>query len=102
MKRWIIRELEKWKENEWRKPLLLLGARQVGKTWLMLEFGKMHYKNVAYIRFDKDVAVRRAFEQDYDIPRLLGVLHLRTGVQIEPGETLIIFDEIQECSGALT
>lgn len=102
MKRWCLRELEGWKANPNRKPLLLLGARQVGKTWLMQEFGKQHYRNVAYIRFDKDAAMRQSFEQDYDIRRLLNTIHLRTGVALIPGETLIILDEIQECAGALT
>ena len=102
MKRWCIRQLEEWKANPRKKPLLLLGARQVGKTWLMREFGRLHYKNVAYIRFDKDEYARHAFEQDYDISRLLQFVQLRAGVRIVPGETLILLDEIQECSAALT
>lgn len=102
MKRWSMRQLEAWKENPRRKPLLLLGARQVGKTWLMQEFGRIHYKNVVYVRFDKDESMRQTFEQDYDVPRLLDALHVRSKVRIEPGETLVILDEIQECPSALT
>lgn len=97
-----MKELEKWKQNPFRKPLLLLGARQVGKTWLMQEFARLHYKSVVYVRFDRDENMRRAFEQDYDIPRLLDALHVRSRVRIVPGETLIILDEIQECPSALT
>jgi len=102
MKRWCIQELISWKNNPRRKPLLLLGARQVGKTWLAREFGRLHYKNVVYVRFDRDIAVRQSFEQDYDIPRLLDTLQVRSKTQIEPEKTLIILDEIQECPSALT
>lgn len=102
MKRWCIQELISWKNNPRRKPLLLLGARQVGKTWLAREFGRLHYRNVVYVRFDRDIAVRQSFEQDYDIPRLLDTLQVRSKTQIEPEKTLIILDEIQECPSALT
>lgn len=102
MRRWSMQRLESWKRNPRRKPLLLLGARQVGKTWLMQEFGRLHYKSVVYIRFDKDEYMRNAFEQDYEVPRLLEALHVRSKVRLIPGETLIIFDEIQECPSALT
>ena len=64
MNRWSRQELVAWKNNPRRKPLLLLGARQVGKTWLAREFGRQHYKNVVYVRFDRDVAVRQSFELD--------------------------------------
>ena len=102
MKRWSIERLIEWKKSVRRKPLLLLGARQVGKTWLMLEFGKKHYKNIVYVRFDKDVYVKASFEKDFDTTRLLNTLHLHTGKQITPGKTLILLDEIQECPAALT
>lgn len=102
MKRWAIKDLESWKKHPRRKPLLLLGARQVGKTWLMHEFGRLHYKDVVYVRFDKDVYMRQAFEQDYDIPRLMNTLRIHSGLPVTPGETLIILDEIQECPCALT
>lgn len=101
MKRWSITNLEAWKKNAKRKPLLLLGARQVGKTWLMKEFGRLHYPKVVYIRFDNDPFIRQAFEQDYDVQRLLMALQLRSGIDID-ANTLIILDEIQECPKALT
>lgn len=102
MERWCIRELEEWKNSSTRKPLLLLGARQVGKTWLAREFGRTHYKNVVHVRFDRDDYVRRSFEKDYDIPRLLDTLQVHSRAQIVPGKTLIILDEIQECPYAVT
>ena len=102
MRRWSIKKLADWKNSARRKPLLLLGARQVGKTWLMLEFGKKHYKNIVYVRFDKDVYVKDSFEKDFDTTRILNDLHLHTGKQITPGKTLILLDEIQECPAALT
>lgn len=102
MNRWGIQELVEWKENPRRKPLLLLGARQVGKTWLAREFGRLHYKNVVYVRFDRDSFVRQSFEQDFDIARLMDTLQVHSRVQIVPGKTLIILDEIQECPSALT
>lgn len=97
-----MQELIEWKNNPRRKPLLLLGARQVGKTWLAREFGRLNYKNVVYVRFDRDEIVRQSFEKDYDIPRLIDTLQVRSKAKIEPGKTLIILDEIQECPSALT
>lgn len=102
MKRHLITQLEAWKNGEDRQPLLLLGARQVGKTWLMQEFGRTHFPHTAYVRFDNDPAMKFAFEQDFDIPRLLDAIRIRTGVPVLPQETLIILDEIQECPAALT
>lgn len=102
MRRWSIQKLAEWKISSRRKPLLLLGARQVGKTWLMLEFGKHHYQNIIYVRFDKDVYIKESFEKDFDTTRLLNNLHLHTGERITPGKTLILLDEIQECPAALT
>lgn len=102
MKRHLITELEAWKNGTDRQPLLLLGARQVGKTWLMQEFGRTHFEHTAYVRFDNDPNMRRAFEQDFDMPRLLNAIQLRTGVPVLPQKTLIILDEIQECPAALT
>lgn len=97
-----ISDLKAWAEKPHRKPLLLLGARQVGKTWLMQEFGAQHYKNIAYIRFDLDTEIKQNFEQDLNIKRLLMVIQLHAGFPLEAGKTLIIFDEIQECPHALT
>ncbi len=102
MERHCISELVEWKNSTRRKPLLLLGARQVGKTWVAREFGRRYYKNVVYVRFDRDDFVRQSFEKDYDIPRLMDTLQVHSRVQIVPGETLIILDEIQDCPCALT
>lgn len=103
MRRNAIENLKKWKENPRRKPLLLLGARQVGKTWLMQEFGKTHYEHVAYIRLDKDEEMKQRFDKSgYDIPRLLNDIEVRVGFSLIPGKTLIIIDEIQESPSALT
>ncbi len=102
MRRAAIEQLITWKKNPRRKPLLLLGARQVGKTWLMQEFGKRHFKKIAYIRFDQNDRLRASFEQDYNIPRLLEAIQMDAGFKITPKDTLIIMDEIQECPKALT
>lgn len=102
MKRYLISKLEEWKSSSWRKPLLLLGARQVGKTWLLQEFGREHYQNVVYVRFDRDMLMKESFEQDLNMQRILTSLKLHAGADIVPGETLIILDEIQECQWALT
>lgn len=102
MKRRCLEKLIEWKSSPRRKPLLLLGARQVGKTWLMREFGKNYYTNVVYVRFDKDQFIKESFSKDFDTKRLLQSLHLHTGEKIIPGKTLIILDEIQECPAALT
>lgn len=102
MKRDAIEQLLKWKKNTLRKPLLLLGARQVGKTWLMQEFGKKYFKKVAYIRFDSDERMRNSFEQDYDTKRLLNAIQLAAGFKLTAKDTLIILDEIQECPRAIT
>jgi len=91
-----------WKDNPQKKPIIINGARQVGKTWLLKEFGAKHFKNVAYVNFDNNVAMNLLFEEGYDIQRLLTGIQAETGQRIIPGETLIIFDEIQECPKALT
>lgn len=83
-------------------PLILQGARQVGKTWLMKEFGKQHYKNVAYISFDTNDTVKAVFQKGFNIDRIITELGLNVGFKIEPNNTLIIFDEVQECPLALT
>lgn len=103
MERLLTAELIKWKESPFRKPLLLLGARQVGKTWLMQDFAASHYKNKVYIRFDRNVRMREIFESsNYEMEALLTQIQMYAGSKIEPGETLIILDEIQECAAALT
>lgn len=102
MKRYLISKLEAWKNSPGRKPLLLLGARQVGKTWLLQEFGRENYRNVVYVRFDRDMLMKESFEKDLNMQRILTSLKLHAGADIVPGETLIILDEIQECQWALT
>lgn len=89
-------KLLEWKESGSRKPLLLLGARQVGKTWLMKEFGRQEYKNSIYINCDSEPLAQQLFLQDYDIPRILLGLQAISGESITEGDTLIILDEIQE------
>lgn len=102
MNRRTFTQLEAWKNSPDRKPLLLMGARQVGKTWLMREFGRRAYRQVAYIRFDTNENMRRSFERDFNINRLITSIQLEVGFTLTPQDTLIIFDEIQECPHALT
>lgn len=100
MKRLILEKLEKWKQSKRRKPLLLRGARQVGKTWVLKEFGNTFADGFVHIDFDKQVEYRQFFEQTKDVKRILDNLALATGKKITP-KTLIIFDEIQACESAL-
>ena len=102
MKRKLISDLVAWKEKAGRKPMLLLGARQVGKTWLLQEFGARYYERVAYIRFDREPRMCEAFAQDYDMQRLRTAIEIHVGHKLEAGKTLLILDEIQECPAALT
>jgi hypothetical protein len=102
MNRLAMESLRKWKSNPKRKPLIIHGARQVGKTWLMKEFGRLRYKNTAYIWFEKNPRMQNLFSADMDIRRILAGLELEADCKINPKETLIIFDEIQECPNALT
>lgn len=102
MKRLVIDELVKWKENTNRKPLILKGVRQCGKTYILKEFGKEHYDNVAYFNFEQDKTLSRVFDNDFDIKRIVYELSIISKSKIEQGKTLIIFDEIQECGNALT
>lgn len=101
MKRNAIKELYEWKENNGRKPLVILGARQVGKTWLMKEFGKEAYKKCAYVNFEDNDDLRGLFEHDFDIQRIIANLQWATGVTIDEN-TLIILDEIQEAPRGIT
>ena len=95
MRRFAIENMKKWKEKPDRKPLILMGARQVGKTWLMREFGRTCYEKVAYVSFYNNQRMTEVFEKDFDINRILMNLNVETGVTITPGDTLIILDEIQ-------
>lgn len=102
MKRYALEQLKQWKDSPRRKPLLLEGARQVGKTWLMQEFGRQCFEHVAYIRFDNNPRARHSFSLDFDIPRLLETISIEGRCVVEPQKTLIILDEIQECPAAMT
>ena len=101
MYREAIAKLEKWKNSGYRKPLILRGARQVGKTWLMREFGKNNYKKCAYISMDENERMENVFREAFDIERILLALEIEVGFKITPEDTLIIFDEIQEIPRAL-
>ena len=101
MERTAMEALVKWNGKKNRKPLILKGARQVGKTWLMKEFGKRYFKYTAYVNFDNNERMRDVFESDYNIDRILMAVNIETGVKIVPGEPLIIFDEIQEAPKAI-
>lgn len=101
MFRKAYRKMEEWKDSKTRKPLLLLGARQVGKTWLMKEFGMNEYENVVYINCDKEPLAQQLFLSDYDIPRILLGLQAISGETITERKTLIILDEIQEAQRGL-
>jgi predicted AAA+ superfamily ATPase len=102
MIREAIKDLIKWKVGDHRKPLLIRGARQVGKTWIMKEFGKAHYEKLAYINFDNNERMENLFSGNLDISRIITALQIESGVTIEAKNTLIIFDEIQEVPRALT
>ncbi len=102
MKRFFVEKLEKWAHHSLRKPLVLSGARQVGKTWLLKEFGRTHYAQVAYVNFERHPEIGRLFEGAFDFRRILTGLQAASGVTITPHETLVILDEIQLCGAALT
>ena len=102
MQRYALEQLIAWKNKENHKPLVIQGARQVGKTWLMQEFGKKYYRQVAYINFDIDAKSKEIFDTDYDTDRLIMDIGLSSKIKINPEDTLIILDEIQECPRALT
>ena len=101
MRRTAFEDLAAWKESPDRKPLVIRGARQVGKTWLMRQFGAQCYKNVVYFNFDEDIDLASVFEANKDPHRIVELLSLIAGEKILPRDTLIVFDEIQECSAAL-
>lgn len=101
MQRNVMQDLIKWKKSDDRKPMVLKGARQVGKTWLMKEFGKVCYDQVAYFNFDEEESLKSIFETNKNPHRIIELLSLIAGEKIVPEKTLIIFDEIQECPEAL-
>ena len=100
MKRSVMQQLIEWKQDSQRKPLLIQGARQVGKTWLMRTFGKEHFKNVAYLSMDQNPRLQAVFSQDFDIDRIVEALQIESQLPIDEN-TLLIFDEIQEIPLAL-
>ena len=102
MYRYKINELVQWKLSSTRKPLIILGARQVGKTWLIQEFGKQEYKQTVYVNFEKMKIVRNLFEEDFDVQRILTSLSVFAKTTINSDDTLIVFDEIQAVVGGLT
>lgn len=102
MYRKIIRYLEEWKKSERRKPLILQGARQVGKTYAILEFGRTNYENVAYFNFETNPALNQTFDEDISPGYLIPILSHIAGMSIVRERTLIVFDEVQLCERALT
>ncbi len=101
MKRFILNELIKWKESKYRKPLIVKGERQIGKTYILKQFGEENYEGVAYFNFDHDEDLYNLFNNTKNPKRILEQLAFIYGKAILPGRTLIIFDEIQECPNAL-
>ena len=101
LKRFILENLIKWKESKYRKPLILKGARQIGKTYILQQFGSENYDGVAYFNFDHDEDLYNLFNNTKDPKRILEQLSFIYGKALIPGKTLIIFDEIQECPNAL-
>src|SRR5690606_363903 len=94
-------ELVSWQKSAKRKPLILRGARQVGKTHLLKRLGEAYFSNIAYFNFEEQPELKQFFQQTKDVSRILESLTLVHGKPIEPQKTLIIFDEIQECNEAL-
>ena len=101
MYREAMKQLESWKNESNRKPLVLRGARQVGKTWIMKEFGRLYYERYAYISMDENERMTEVFREAFDINRIIEMLEIEVGFKIDPEKTLIIFDEIQEIPRAL-
>lgn len=102
MERKVLNQLLDWKNNRRRKPLVIEGARQVGKTWAVKEFGKRNYQHIAYINFEEAKHLQGLFVQDYDTERILRAIRTQCGVPCEASKTLIFLDEIQEAEGGLT
>ena len=102
MYRTAIEQLIEWKSSRRRKPLIVEGARQVGKTWLIKEFAKMYYKTIAYINFEENTYLRNLFEMDYDIDRITAAISAATRTNCTTEKTLIFLDEIQEARNGIT
>lgn len=101
LKRNAIAELVRWKNSAERKPMVLKGARQVGKTWLMKEFGENYYDSFVYFNFDEEEELKSIFKANKNPHRIIELLSMICSEKINPEKTLIIFDEIQECPEAL-
>lgn len=101
MRRTAMEKLVAWKSSDERKPMVLKGARQVGKTWLMKEFGKNYYKSFVYFNFDEEDELKSIFETNKNPQRIIELLSMIAGEKIYPEDTMIIFDEVQECPEAL-
>lgn len=102
MIRLFVNELKAWKTSKKRKPLILQGARQVGKTWVMKEFGKQEFKNTVYLNFESSERLKNMFIPDFDIERMIKVMEIESGQSIQAKDTLIILDEIQEAEKGIT
>lgn len=102
MKRFALERLIEWKKNKNKKPLIIRGARQVGKTWLMKEFGQLCYEHTVYINFDKNETMKELFGRDLDVSRIIKGIEIVYSTKINPENTLLIFDEVQEVPEALS
>ena len=102
MERLLTNKLIQWKQSPYRKPLIVRGIRQSGKTWLLMDLGRSAYEDIAYFNFENNKVLSELFQKDLDPKRLLMELGVLNGKVIRPGKTLIIFDEIQFCSRAIT
>ena len=102
MKRTIEQDLKAWKMDRRRKPLLLSGVRQCGKTYVLKSFGRKEFTSCCYINFESSSKYREIFDYDFDVNRILKEIEFLENTKIIPGETFLIFDEIQECPKAIT
>lgn len=102
MYRTAINQLKIWKEDDGRKPLVVRGARQVGKTWLLKEFARTCFKNALYVNFEDDTQLQTLFIEDFNLERIINVLQIYTGEAVYPGDTLIILDEVQAAERGIT
>ena len=102
MKREILEKLIEWKNRDDRKPLVLTGARQVGKTWVLKELGQTQFEKMAYVNFEEMKPIRNLFVGDFDMQRIIVTLNAASRVSITEGDTLLVLDEIQAAEGGLT
>ena len=102
MERILLKELKEWKNSPNRKPLIIQGARQVGKTWLMKSFGKTTFEQVIYLNFESSERLKNLFVADFNIQRILSVIEIETNQKIDVANCLLIFDEVQEAEKGLT